>query len=101
MDIKLRDDVVFTAYYDEKLLKSKILEFIFEAKTDKILFKGNPVDINYKLLKKILPLEKIKFDKSNNSINKFVEIQNEDDIRVVYNNLLDKVNCEYCLIYKI
>ena len=52
MDIKLRDDVVFTTYTDERLLKEKILQFIFEAKTDKILYKGNPENINYKLLKK-------------------------------------------------
>ena len=100
MDIKLKENVVFTGYNDEKLLKEKILQFIFEAKTDKILYKGNPININYKLLKKILPLDKIKFDKSVNSINKFVEIECED-IREVYNQLIETVNCEYCLIYKV
>jgi len=101
MDIRLKENVVFTGYNDEKLLKEKILQFIFESKTDKILYKGNPNQINYKLLKKILPLDKIKFDKSNNSINKFVEIETEDNIREVYNQLIEKVNCEYCLIYKV
>jgi hypothetical protein len=98
MEIKLKDNVVFAPYHDIKLLKEKILEFIFESKTDKILFKGNPKDINYKLLKKILPLEQIKFDKSINSINKFVEI--EGDIRDVYQVFLKKINCDYCIIYK-
>jgi hypothetical protein len=100
MNIKLKENVVFTPYNDDKLLKEKILEFIFESKTDKILYKGNPIDINYKLLKKILPLDQIKFDKSSNSINKFVEIEN-DDIRNVYHHFLKRVNCDYCLIYKI
>lgn len=100
MEIKLKDNVIFSPYYDNKLLKKKILEFIFEAKTDKILFKGNPNDINYKLLKKILPLDQIKNDKSNNSINKFIEI-NSDNIREIYQGLLNKINCDYCLIYKI
>lgn len=100
MEIKLKENVVFAVYHDKKLLKEKILQFIFESKTDKILYKGNPSDINYKLLKKILPLDQIKFDKSNNSINKFIEIETED-IRVVYSDFLDKVSCKYCLIYKV
>jgi len=100
MEIRLKDNVVFTSYHDEKLLKEKILEFIFESKADKILYKGNPIDINYKLLKKILPLDQIKFDKSINSINKFIEIESED-IREVYFDFLSKVDCKYCLIYKV
>lgn len=101
MEIKLKDNVVFTPYHNSKLLKEKILEFIFEAKTDKILYKGNPEDINYKLLKKILPLDQIKFDKSINSINKFVEIEEDFNIREVYSDFLEKIDCKYCLIYKI
>jgi hypothetical protein len=81
-------------------MKEKIMDFIMESKTSKILFKGNPKIINYKLLKKILPLEQIKFDSSINSINKFVEIENKD-IREVYSELLENVDCEYCLIHKI
>jgi hypothetical protein len=100
MDIKLKNNVVFTAYYDNNLLKERILQFIFEAKTDKIIFKGNPEDINYKTLKKILPLDEIRFDSSSNSINKFIQIDSTD-IREIYTNFLNKVNCEYCLIYKI
>jgi len=99
MEIRLKDNVIFTVYHDKKLLKEKILEFIFESKTDKILYKGNPTDINYKLLKKILPLNQIKFDKNANSINKFVEIETED-IRIVYGDFLKKIECNYCLIYK-
>jgi len=99
MNVRLKENVVFTPYNDNVQLKEKILEFILESRTDKILYKGNPSDINYKLLKKILPLDDIKFDKSANSINKFVEIG--DNIRDVYNDFLDKIDCEYCLIYKI
>jgi len=99
MNIRLKENVIFTPYNDNIQLKEKILEFILESRTDKILYKGNPKDINYKLLKKILPLDQIKFDKSANSINKFVEIG--DNIREVYNDFLDKVDCKYCLIFKI
>jgi len=100
MDIILKSNVVFTAYHDNNLLKERILDFIYESKTDKILYKGNPADINYKLLKKILPLDQIKYDQSKNSINKFVEIES-DNIREVYADFLSKVNCKYCLIYKV
>jgi hypothetical protein len=100
MDIKLKDDVIFSTYDDERILKEKILEFIYQSKTDKILFKGNPKFMTYKLLKKILPLDKIKYDKSLNSINNFVEIES-DNIREVYDDLVEKINCEYCLIYKV
>ena len=81
-------------------MKEKIMTFIMDAKTDKILFKGNPETINYKLLKKILPIDQIKFDKSVNSINKFVEIEDKD-IREIYSDLIKSVDCEFCLIHKI
>ncbi|NPV12774.1 MAG: hypothetical protein HPY57_13385 [Ignavibacteria bacterium] len=100
MDIKLKENVIFTPYDDSKLLKEKILEFIFESKTDKILYKGNPTGINYKLLKKILPLDQIKLDKDANSLNNFIEIKS-DNIREVYNDFIQKMNCKLCLIYKI
>jgi len=100
MEIKLKDNVIFIGYNDEVEMKEKIMKFILNSKTNKILYKGNPEKINYKLLKKILPLEQIKFDSSINSINKFVEIENKD-IREVYSELLNNVECEYCLIHKI
>jgi len=100
MEIKLKDNVIFIGYNDEIKMKKKIMEFILNAKTNKILFKGNPKKINYKLLKKILPLNQIKFDSSINSINKFVEIEDKD-IREVYAELLDNVECDFCLIHKI
>ena len=100
MEIKLKDNVVFIGYNDEVKMKEKIMDFIMDAKTSKILYKGNPININYKLLKKILPLDQIKFDSSINSINKFVEIENKD-IREVYSELLESVDCKYCLIHKL
>ena len=100
MEIKLKNNVVFVGYNDHNKMKERIMDFIMDAKTDKILYKGYPENINYKLLKKILPLEQIRFDESENSINKFVVIENKD-IREVYKELIDEVNCEYCLIHKI
>lgn len=100
MEIKLKENVYFIPYDDSRLLKQKILEFIFNSKTDKILYKGNPDCINYKLLKKILPINQIKQDKDKHSINKVIEI-NSDNVREVYNDFIKKINCKYCLIYKL
>jgi hypothetical protein len=101
MEIMLKNNIVFIGYNDSKLLKEKILEFIFEAKTEKILYKGIPSDVNYKLLKKILPTDQIQPDFNHNSIFKFVDITPKKGIRDIYQDLLDKIKCEYCLIYKI
>jgi len=100
MEIKLKDNVIFICYTNERKMKEKIMDFIMNSKTNKILYKGDPKNINYKLLKKILPLEQIKFDSSINSINKFVEIENKN-IKEIYSDLLKNINCEYCLIHKI
>jgi len=100
MKIKLKNNVMFVTFDNQIEMKENIMDFILESKTDKILYKGNPENINYKLLKKILPLEQIKFDKSENSINKFVVIENKD-VREVYKELIDEIDCEYCLIHKI
>jgi len=101
MDILLKNNVVFTTYQETKILKEKILEFIFESKTDKILYKGNPIDINYKLLKKILPIKEIKTNQSKNSINKIIEIYDTDSVRDVYERFLKKIKTKHCLIYKV
>lgn len=101
MEIKLKNNVLFIGYDNETEMKEKIMTFIFNSKTDKILFKGLPENINYKLLKKILPIEQIRFDSSTNSINKFVEITDNKDIRDIYTDLIERVDCEYCLIHKI
>jgi hypothetical protein len=100
MDIKLKNNIIFSTYNDNTLLREKILDFIKESKTDKILYKGIPADINYKLLKKILPIEQIKYDESVNSINKFIEIKS-DNVREIYCDFLSQIDCEWCLIYKL
>ena len=100
MDIILKDNVKFISVENKTKLRTLILNFISESKTDKILYKGDPKFIDYKLLKKILPLEQIKFNEDEKSLNKFVDISTEDDIRVVYNELLDKIDCDFCVIHK-
>lgn len=101
MNIKLNDNVVFSIYDENKKMKEKILEFISDSKTNKILYKGDPNDINYKLLKKIIPIKNIKFDDKSNNINQFVKIDDSSNVKDIYNEFLNKIDCQYCLIYKI
>lgn len=80
----MKDDVVFETYEDQIEMKKKILNIIFNHNSEKILYKGNPMEINYKLLKKILPGE-------------MIETKN---IRDSYNKFISNIECKNCLIYK-
>ena len=65
---------------------------IFESKIDRVLYKGEPSDINYKLLKKlIVPKETLKETK----------IINPDIVKNTYITLIEQTHDEpYCVIYK-
>jgi len=54
MQIELKENVVYQTFNTKKELQEMILSMILNSKTDKILYKGNPRDINYKLMKKVL-----------------------------------------------
>ena len=100
MEILLKPNIAFYKFDTQHEMSEKIMDFICNSKTDKILYKGNPNEVNYKLLKKILPLDKVVFDNNKKSIYKFVDISTEKNIRDIYQDFLTKVDCEYCLIYK-
>lgn len=98
MQVLLKENIIFCPYYDKKLMREAVLDFVFNSKTNKILYKGDPMNINYKLLKKILPLNQL-ID-TNNSITSVIDIKNSDDVKTVYVNFLKKMNCSYCIIHK-
>ncbi len=69
-------------------LNEEIVNFIFSNKIDKVLYKGDPIDINYKLLKKIIPMNE----------NVVVE---PDMVREKYSKIIDITDNEpYCVIYR-
>lgn len=87
MEINLKDNIYFKTYNDKIKLNEEIVEFILSDKIDKVLFKGNPTTINYKLIKKILPLTE-----ANNT---------PELVRKKYQNILELCdNSDYCIIYK-
>jgi hypothetical protein len=94
MEIKLKNNIVFSSFENKKEMKEKIIDFIFNSKTDKILYKGNPTEINYKLLKKILPTTK-----DITELSDYIEIKDKS-IRDTFNEFIDKIGSYHCLIYK-
>ena len=87
MEINLKDNIYYKPYNKKIKLNEDIVDFILSDKIDKVLFKGEPNDINYKLLKKIIPF-----------IDKNIE---PDLVRRKYQNVLELCdNSPYCIIYK-
>jgi hypothetical protein len=87
MEINLKDNIYYKPYKEKKKLNEDIIDFICSNKLDKVLYKGEPNDINYKLLKKIIPL-----------MEKNVE---PEIVRKKYQNILELCdNSPYCIIYR-
>lgn len=89
---KLKENIVLDSYNNSKNMKSKILSFIYNGETDKILYKGNPQQIDYKLLRKILP------SKEENNI-KELDLS-DDNLRTAFTKFMEKTKSKYCLVYK-
>ena len=87
MEINLKENIYFKTYENKIKLNEEIVEFILSDRIDKVLFKGDPNLINYKLIKKILPL---------NETNNTPEL-----VRKKYRNIIELCdNSIYCMIYK-
>ena len=85
MEINLKDNIYFKTYEKKIKLNEDIVDFILSDKIDKVLFKGEPNEINYKLLKKIIPLT----DKNTEP----------ELVRRKYQNILELCdNTPYCII---
>ena len=51
MKVKIKDNVVYESFDNKQEMMEKILQMIMNSHTDKILYKGDPKEINYKLMK--------------------------------------------------
>ena len=54
VELHIREKIIYESFKKQSQLSEKILGFIENSKVDKIVFKGDPYDLNYKMLKKIL-----------------------------------------------
>ena len=88
MKVALKSKVVYETFTTKKELQNKILSMIIKSKTDKILYKGNPVDIDYKLMKKVLLEDYTQKIDPEIIITKYVSIVESTEER------------NFCLIYK-
>lgn len=87
VELNLKDKIIFKSFKCQKDLNETILNMIFESKTDRIMFKGDPYDINYKMMKKLVS--------SNNPL------LIENDFRGVFRKIIQLSNNDpYCIIYK-
>ena len=83
-EYKLKSNVYFKVFNNNKDLKLEILDFIVKSKADKILFKGDPAEMKYKQLKKLAPSDSIK----------------SDTVREFFSDFFEKNATEHCLIFK-
>ena len=88
MKIELKENVVYESFDSKKDMMQKILDMILDSKTDKIIYKGNPNDINYKMMKKVLLKD----------YSKKIE---PEKVRDMYNDIVDSSDSrKFCIIYK-
>lgn len=85
--LNLKEKIAYRSFDSQDKLNEFMVEYIFNAKTDKIIFKGDPWGINLKLLKKLIDKE-----------NPLVE---NNDIRGAFRKIIQlTMNEPYCVIYK-
>lgn len=87
MEINLKENIYFKTFDKKVKLNEDIVDFILSDKIDKVLFKGEPNDINYKLMKKVIPLSEKNTD--------------PEIVRKKYQNILELCdNSPFCIIYR-
>jgi len=87
MKVPLKENIVFESFDNKKDMMEKILKMIMDSQTDKILYKGNPDEINYKLMKKVI-------------LDNYTQKIEPDLVRNIYNDAIKTTNREFCIIYK-
>jgi hypothetical protein len=85
--LNLKEKIAYRSFETQEKLNEFMIEQIFNSKADKIIFKGDPYEINLKLLKKLIDKE-----------NPLVE---NGDIRGAFRKIVQAThNDPYCVIYK-
>jgi hypothetical protein len=88
MKKNIKENVVYESFENKKELIGKILNMIFNSKTDKIIYKGDPSLINYKLMKKVI-------------LKDYTEKVEPEKIKDIYNEIVASTDSRtFCLIYK-
>jgi hypothetical protein len=97
VELHIRDKIIWESFKSQKLLNEAILKFIVNNKIDKIIFKGDPYDLNYKLLKKILSGGSSKDDEKREDS----PLVFDGDYRGAFRKIIKMTNYDpLCIIYK-
>jgi hypothetical protein len=89
MQIELKENVIYQTFKTKRELQEMILSMILNSKTDKILYKGNPRDINYKLMKKVV-------------LKDYTQRIDPELIKEQYQNVVESCKQQnFCVIYKV
>lgn len=87
MKVKIKDNVVYESFDNKREMMEKILNMIINSKTDKILYKGDPKEINYKLMKKVIledHTQKIDPDLVKNMYDQVIKNDDKRDFCIIY-----------------
>lgn len=88
MKVKIKDNVVYESFDNKKDMMEKILNMIMDSKTDKILYKGDPKEINYKLMKKVI-------------LENYTQKIDPDIVKDMYEQVIkNDEQRDFCIIYK-
>ena len=88
MKVNLKENVIYETFRNKKELQERILSMIIKSNTDKILYKGDPNDIDYKLMKKVM-------------VKKYTEKIDPEIVKLQYKDIINsQENKNYCIIYK-
>ena len=86
--VELKENVIYESFDTRNDMMEVILNMIYQSKTDKILYKGTPLMINYKTMKKVL-------------LKDYTKRIDPEKVRFMYDEIIKTTNNrEFCLIYK-
>lgn len=100
MEIQLRENIVFNALNSEKELKEIMVTFIMNSRANKVLFTGNPRNVDYKLMKRIVPNSVPETISGANNIHAYINVSEFHNARNIYESFIENLDCKYCIIYK-
>jgi len=86
LKLNLKEKIAYKSFENQDKLNQFILEYIFNAKTDKIIFKGDPWEINLKLLKKLIDKENplVEHGDIRGAFRKIIQITKNEPLCVIY-----------------
>ncbi len=84
VELNLKEKIIYRSFRTQQELMEDILVFIGNDKTDRIIFKGEPYEINYKLLKKVMDNNVVRDGDVRGAFRKVIQATNNDPFCMIY-----------------